>query len=121
MEPDISIVCPQCAEKAAYYSDKVIRDLNTVPNIEGRIACSNCGLNSVHQFKQSDHFYKIPVGGRYLFARTIARVAELHDYFKSGQKRKSDPELDFPREFYLHRKHIAAQLNKLLSSEPSTR
>lgn len=94
MKPDIDIICPKCERKAAFYAPSVVLWTRVVPDINGKVICSSCGLNKDYQFDSKDYYYSIPIGSRFLYARTIDKLKDLLTYFKEDKRLKGDPELD---------------------------
>ena len=78
------------------------------------MSCPSCGLNRAHTFSSADYFYKIEVGGRFLFVRNLSNAVILKEYFSSGGKTYS-PEQDFPKVFYEHREEIVRKLGDLIA------
>ena len=114
MEPDIVIVCPKCASKAAFYSPSIVRHTVLVPSLAGTVVCPSCGFNKAHTFSSSDYFHKIEVGDRFLFARTLSTANALKDHFENDSRRSTDPELDFPKVFYERKDEIVRKLDQLI-------
>jgi hypothetical protein len=53
-----------------------------------------------------------------LFARNRDSLIRLRDYFKEGYKNSgADPELDFPKSFYLKREEIVKKINSIVEKE----
>ncbi|MEO1051108.1 MAG: hypothetical protein AAFX87_10790 [Bacteroidota bacterium] len=117
MKPDIEIICPKCSKKAAFYAPGVVRSAMVVPDINGRVVCGFCGFNKAHQFTRKDYYYAIPVGDRFLYARTIENLKILLTYFKEDKRIKGDPELDFPKVFYENRLDIVNRIEKRIDQE----
>ncbi len=121
MKPDIDIICPKCEKKAAFYSPSVVRWTRVVPDINGKFICSSCGLKKDYQFGSKDYYYSIPIRSRFLYARTIDELQDLLTYFKEDKRLKSDPELDFPKEFYESRLEIVTQIEERFGKEIKSR
>jgi hypothetical protein len=117
MEPDIIIVCPKCGRRASFYSPSVVRQTKVVPSLEGKVACSSCGLNKAHIFSSNDYFFKIEVGDRFLYARTLKKAEALKTYFEKDEQSSGDPELDFPRVFYERKDEIVRKLDQLIKEQ----
>ncbi len=117
MEPDIVIVCPKCGSKASFYSPSVVRHTKVVPSLEGKAICSFCGLNKAHIFSPKDYFYKIEVGGRFLYARSLLKAEILKSYFEKDVRNTADPELDFPAVFYERKDEIVRKLDQLIKGQ----
>ncbi|BDS10882.1 hypothetical protein [Aureispira anguillae] len=117
MKPDIEIICPSCSSKAAFYAPTVVRRTCYVPDMKGKVACSFCGCNREHDFTSKDYYYSIPVGRRFLYARTMENLKVLLAYFKENKRRQSDPELDFPKEFYENRLEIVKRIENKIYKE----
>jgi len=117
MKPDIEIICPSCSKKAAFYSSNIVQWTKIVPRKNGKIVCSSCGINKKYQFTSKDYYYSVPVKNRFLYARTLENLKTLLAYFKGNQRLKSDPELDFPKEFYENRLDIIKQIEKRIETE----
>lgn len=117
MKPDIQVCCPVCKEKAAFYSEKIIRFTLVVPDVNGKVVCGTCGLNRAHKFTPNDYYFAIPVGSRFLYARTMENLQDILSYFKENKKHLEDPELDFPKEFYKNKKRIVELLEKRIEKE----
>jgi len=114
MEADIVIVCPKCGSKASFYSPSVVRQTKVVPSLEGKVVCSSCGVNKAHTFSSNDYFFKIEVGGRFLYARTLQKAEALKTYFEKDERNLGDTELDFPKVFYEHKDEIVRKLDQLI-------
>ena len=117
MEPDIVIACPKCGSKASFYTPSVVRQTKVVPSLEGKVVCSSCGLNKAHTFSPNDYFFKIEVGGRFLFARTLHKAEALKSYFEKDERSFGDPELDFPKVFYERKDEIVRKLDQLIKDQ----
>lgn len=117
MKPDIDIICPKCAKKAAFFAPRIIRFTQVVPDINGKVICSACGLNKNHQFSNKDYYYSIPVWSRFLYARTMDNLKHLLTYFKENKRLNGYPEHDFPKQFYTNRLEIVNQIEKRIKEE----
>lgn len=120
MKPDIDIISPKCSKKAAFYSQTVIRNTRIVPDINGQVICSSCGLNKNFQFSSNDYYYAIPIGNKFLYARTLDKLKDLLMYFKKDKRLNGNPELDFPKEFYKKRLEIVTKIEKRINEEIKT-
>ena len=78
-------------------------------------------LNKDYQFESKDYYYSIPIGSRFLYARTIDKLQDLLTYFKEDKRLKGDPELDFSKEFYESRLEIVNQIEKRFGKEIKSR
>ncbi len=114
-EPDIEIICPKCSKKAFYYASGWTNEYISKPKNEGIIKCVNCGLIKNHSFSNTDYYYKIDVENRTLYARNRNNLMRIRRYFDKNLKRSTDPELDFPKEFYKKRMLIVKLIDKKLS------
>jgi len=117
MKAKIEIVCPKCTKKAAFYSLTEIRYRQVVPAINGKTVCTSCGYNDNHLFSSTDYYYAIPVNTRFLYARTKEGLLSLLTYFKKNNRLHGDPEMDFPKEFYVNRLTIIKKIEKIIAEE----
>lgn len=120
MTADIEIICPKCGSKAAYYASKS-GSYRIVPDSQGKVICSNCGLNKSHRLQSKDYYYAIPVKGRILYARTLEKMKVLKDYFEEDKRLQGDPELDFPKVFYENRLLIVKLIEERIEKEQVNR
>jgi hypothetical protein len=118
MKVTVDIICPKCSGKAQFHSE-LIGSYKLYPNSNGKLTCTHCGFNANHIFSNRDYSYQIEVRGRKLFARDRDNLIKLRDFFEHGynHKEKGDPELDFPKEFYLNKEEIVKQINNFLERE----
>lgn len=114
MNSQIEIICPKCGKKADFFAETTIHMTRIVPEIDGTVICTHCGLNSKHQFTPKDYYFKVPVGKRYLYARTFENLLSLRKYFAENRRMESDPDLDFPKEFYVNRDKVIEGIDKIL-------
>jgi len=111
------IICPECNSKAEFLSDEeVVINCKYRPSKEGKIICSKCGLikNSVLNLEM--YYFQIPVGNRYLYARNRENLIALRKYFDENLK-IDDPNMDFPREFYINKVALIKSIDKRLKKE----
>lgn len=115
MKVTVDIICPKCSNKAQFHSDLVGRH-KLHPDVNGKVICINCGFSGSHVFSNKDYFYQIEIGGRKLFAQNKENLITVRDFFQDGFncKEKGNPELDFPKEFYLNKEKIVKQIDLLL-------
>jgi hypothetical protein len=88
-----------------------------VPSLEGKVVCSSCGLNKAHIFSSNDYFFKIEVGGRFLYARTLNKAKALKTYFEKQVRSSGEPELDFPKVFYERKDELVHKLDQLIKDQ----
>jgi hypothetical protein len=91
--------------------------IKLVPDVNGTIRCGSCGVGKVLRFKPAMYWFKVPVDGRFLYARTREHAFDLLDFFQSGKKTTDGPEADFPALFYIKRAQIIAGLSALLEQD----
>lgn len=115
--PDIDIVCPNCKKKASYFADKLVGSYVVKPSNSGKISCLNCGLARDFNFTNKDYFYKIEIGNRYLYARTIEHLKFLKEYFQGNKEKNKEPTLDFPKLFYERKIEIVNKICKIIESQ----
>lgn len=113
----IDAICPNCSQKATYFSEQVRKGIMMVPDVLGNIRCTNCGLAKAIRFDPSMYWFKVPVEDRYLFARDVDEAVRLIEFFQSEEKTTSGPEHDFPASFYRNRAHIISKLRVLVESQ----
>ena len=110
----IEVKCPKCSKKASYYASQAGSYAFKVAS-EGKVFCTNCGLNKNHTFSSMDYYYAIPIKGRYLYARTLENLKFLRQYFAENRRTQGDPELDFPKVFYENRQELVRLIDKRLA------
>ncbi|KOY86542.1 hypothetical protein AD998_10650 [bacterium 336/3] len=113
-ETHIDVICPKCSKKAAYYAERAGTYIQ-YPKKEGIIKCSYCGLNKNHVFSNKDYFYKINIGKRFLFARNMRGLNNIKFFFENNLK-FTDPDDDFPKEFYKKKKFIINEIQKIINN-----
>jgi hypothetical protein len=117
MEALVDIICPNCSRKAQFHSEWT-GGYVLHPDTNGKVTCLHCGLNKDYVFSNKDYFYQIQVDERILFARNLDSLIGMRNYFRDGHKKPGkDPELDFPKSFYLKREEIVKKINAILEKE----
>lgn len=116
-KPDIEIICPNCNQKAVFFSNEKIGNYVQKPSLQGKVICAGCGLNKSMTINNEMYYFKIPVGNRYLYARTFENLEILKSYFKENKRIQDSPELDFPKEFYKNRLEIIEKIEKKIEQE----
>lgn len=111
------VKCPKCLSKASYFSGKIERYRKLLPSQDGRVVCLNCGFNKEHHFTSKDYYYAFQVKDRKLYARGLDSLKTILNHFKSDKHYSSDPECDFPKEFYVHKRLIIHKIEKILIEE----
>lgn len=66
------------------------------------------------------YWFKVPIDGRFLYARTREHALDLLAFFLSGKKTTDGPESDFPALFYRNRTKIIAGLDALVNQNGSS-
>jgi len=113
----IDIICPECNNKAEFLSNEiVVVSCTWCPSNEGKIICLKCGLIKNGVFNQEMYYFQIPVGNRYLYARNRENLIALRKYFDENLK-IDDPNMDFPREFYVNKIVLIKSIDKRLKKE----
>lgn len=118
MKVAVDIICPKCSNKAQFHSE-LVGSYKLYPDVGGKVSCTHCGFSGHHIFSNKDYFYQIEIGGRKLFAQNRENLIAIRDFFQDGYnfKEKGNPELDFPKEFYLNKEKIVKQIGLLLERE----
>ena len=62
------------------------------------------------------YYFQIPVGNRYLYARNRENLLVLRKYFDENLT-TDDPNMDFPREFYINKVALIKSIDKRLKKE----
>ena len=114
----IDVICPNCANKALFNSEYE-GDYVKSPSKNGKVTCKSCGFNVPFIFSNKYYFYQIPVGNKILYARTLEDLIVLRNYFQKNfiNAEARDPELDFPKIFYIRRKEIVKKINVVLEGK----
>jgi len=111
------ILCPECNNKAEFLSDEeILIDCIWRPSKEGKIICLKCGLIKNSVFNQEMYYFQIPVRNSYLYARNRENLIVLAKYFDENLK-MDDPNMDFPREFYINRVALIKSIDRRLKKE----
>ena len=113
---EVIVKCQKCKEKALFKSSWVVNYVRS-PSEDGYITCTHCGYNGKHKLSSENYFYQIPIGNRTLYARNINNLVTIKDFFEQGMKTDGDPNLDFPKEFYLRKDEIIEKINALVKEE----
>ena len=114
-ETEVIVKCPKCQKKALFKStwigSYVLR-----PASEGYVSCTYCGHSGKYIFSKESYYYQIPIGDRILYARTINNLIAIKRFFENDMKTE-ELYLDFPKEFYVHKKLIIQKIAALLQQE----
>jgi hypothetical protein len=110
----VDIICPKCKEKAIFHSTYV-GTYKMYPDKDGKVSCTHCGFNSSYHLTNKDYFYQIPIGKRILYAMNKEKLISLKIYFENNCK-MNEPDLDFPKEFYLRKNEIIQKINLIIQN-----
>lgn len=112
----VDVVCPECGRKACFKSSWNSGYIRR-PQNEGVLTCIHCGLVKSYKLDNLKYYYAIEVGGRHLVGRTKDDFITLYNYFRENKRWEEDPDLDFPKVFYINRKELIKKARKLLDQE----
>lgn len=115
-EAQIIIKCPKCSQKALFKSAWKTELYVLRPELKGDVICSSCGYAGSREFSKEDYYYQIPIKNRTLYARTLENLIAIRDFFLENKK-KEEPELDFPKEFYECKDEIIKRIDQILKDE----
>lgn len=116
-EVDIDIVCPDCQGKAAFFTNGWTGTYQIRPERKGIVVCMNCGLNKSIEFNNELYYFKIPIAGRYLYARTLNNLKHLREFFAENRRVDDDPDFDFPAVFYKNQLKLIQLIDERISIE----
>lgn len=108
--------CPNCGEKAAYLSTMTSKGDKQVPSLDGIASCPQCGYSKAHRFSANDYYFKLQVGGKTLYARSLNNLKEIRNWFSDENRGYLSPEDDFPKVFYINRKVLLKRIEKMIKA-----
>lgn len=115
---DVDVVCPRCGTKARFRS-QWNTSYKRNPRDQGFLSCLRCGLSKDYHLKDLKYYYAIEVGGRYLVARTKDNLQQIYNYFSEGRKLYDEPDLDYPKVFYVNKDKLLQKIQNILMNDKS--
>lgn len=118
----VDVICPTCSKKAYLRGSVVQLYKRSYRSVKGVVSCAHCGLiREGITMNCTDFWYQVPVGDRVLYAVDRENLIGIKAYFKSRMRWDDDPDLDFPKEFYLCRDELVEKVERLLAKEDAVK